>query len=103
MEMERRLELDDIFREVLGSDNVYFEPPENLKLHYDCIVYERSDPSAWKADNNLYFVRSAYSVTAIYRDPDNDLPYRILEIPLCRWDRNFTSDNLHHAVFTIFY
>ncbi len=101
--MERRLELDDIFREVLGSSNVYFEPPENLKLKYDCIVYERDLPATFDADNQLYFKRKAYSVTAIYRDPDCDLPDKLLELPLCVWDRSFTSDNLHHAVFTIYY
>lgn len=101
--MERRLKLHKIFTDILGSSNVYFEPPENLKLKYDCIVYERSTPATFDADNNLYFKRKAYSVTLIYRDPDSDLPDKILELPLCSWDRAFVSDNLHHVVFTIYY
>ena len=41
--MNRRYELQAVLEGILGSGNVYFQPPENLKMRYDCIVYERSE------------------------------------------------------------
>ena len=37
----RRLELDADLRALLGSTNVYFQPPETKKLKYPCFIYER--------------------------------------------------------------
>ena len=41
--MASRLNLQDKLEEVLGSKQVYFQPPESLKLKYPCIVYSRSN------------------------------------------------------------
>jgi len=32
--MGTRLELQNLLENILGSRNVYFQPPENLKLNY---------------------------------------------------------------------
>lgn len=34
--MNRRYELQAVLEGILGSGNVYFQPPENLKMRYDC-------------------------------------------------------------------
>ena len=49
--MNRRYELQAVLEGILGSGNVYFQPPENLKVRYDCIVYERSEIETVHADN----------------------------------------------------
>lgn len=51
--MDRRPELGRIFRDILGSDHVYFQPPETVKMKYPAIKYERSDMEIMHADNNV--------------------------------------------------
>ena len=36
-------ELQEVLQGILGNDGkAYFQPPENLKLKYPCIVFERN-------------------------------------------------------------
>jgi len=101
--MSRRIELQTIFEGILGSENVYFQPPENLKMKYDCIVYERSRIDADHADNAPYHLHDRYQVTAIYKNPDSELPHKIAMLPMCSHERHFTADNLNHDVFNLYY
>lgn len=101
--MDRRLELQGILENILGSRNVYFQPPENIKLHYPCILYERSSFSQHFADNKPYISMGRYSVTLITTNPDSELVKAILDLPYCSYDRYFASDSLSHDVFTLFY
>lgn len=101
--MRRRLELHDILCALLGSRNVYFQPPESVKLKYPCIVYSRRNVDTNFADNKVYKKYKCYELTVITTDPDSDLIDKILELPLCKHDRHFTSDNLNHDTYTIFY
>jgi len=41
--MAPRLELQEVLESLLGSRNVYFQPPLNLKMNYPCIIYKRDD------------------------------------------------------------
>ena len=106
--MSKRLELHDIFISLLGTQGqevsrVYFQPPSTVKMHYPCIVYSRNSMNTKKADNRLYNHTSGYSVMVIAPDPDSEIPGKVLELPLCRFDRHYTSDNLNHDVFTLYY
>ena len=101
---QRRKELDDIFREIVGPDGrVYFQPPESIKLEYPCVLYERTSGDAQYADNGAYTNRWCYSVTVIDRNPDTDIPTKIAHLPLCRSNRFFQVDNLNHYNFTLYY
>ena len=93
-----RLELQAELEALLGSGNVYYQPPENYKLKYPCLVYELQRIASAHADDLAYKRNPQYQITAIYRDPDSDLPDRLLDLRGARLDRIFTSDNLHHAV-----
>lgn len=101
--MGSRIELHELLAKILGSRNVYYQPPSNVKLSYDCIVYNRSNIVPTFADNNQYRLRKRYQLTAIYKNPDSDLPLKIAELPMCVHERYFTNDNLNHDVFTIYY
>lgn len=101
--MDRRLELDALLRGILGSVNVYFQPPEGFKMEYDCIVYKREKIDSRFASNLPYSHAKRYSVTYIYRDPDSTIPMEIAKLPMCVHDRYFSNDNLHHDVFTLYY
>lgn len=101
--MNRRLELHEILCDILGSRNVYFQPPESIKLLYPCIVYSCSDIDVRFANNKPYSNEKAYTITVIDKNPDGPFPDLISLLPMCRFDRHFTSDNLNHYVFTIYY
>lgn len=101
--LTRRLELHTILTDILGSNNCYFQPPESIKLNYPCIVYHRNTGKAHYADNNPYRFQYSYTVTAITKDPDSDLPRKLAGLPLCRYDRHFVADNLNHDVFVLYY
>ena len=95
--------LQALLEELLGSRNVYFQPPESVKLKYPCIVYERSDIRTVRADNLPYLKHKRYTVTYIDEDPDSKIPDKLLELERCGFDRHLTSDNLNHDVFTLYY
>lgn len=106
--MDRRLLLDNELREVLqeslGYVNIYFQPPESVRMKYDCIRYEETSMNPQYADNKAYVTHREYRVLVISRDPDSPLPRIILEhFQYCRPGRKYVADNLYHYPFTIFY
>ena len=101
--MASRLELQEELERILGSRNVYFSPPEAIKMNYPAIVYSLSDIRNGHADNNVYASPRVYLVTLIDKDPDNDTVAKLIRIPTCSFVRFFTSDNLNHWVFTFYF
>lgn len=101
--MAPRLELQAILKTLLGSDNVYFQPPESLKMNYPCIVYKRDNANTEFADNHPYAHMRRYMVTVIDRNPDSDIPLKVAALPLCRFSRFYTADNLNHDVYNLFF
>lgn len=101
--MGQRVDLHKKLCDILGTTNVYFQPPETIKIKYPCIIYERSSNNVKFADDNPYTTRRRYTLTVIDKDPDSELPDKIGMLPLCTSDRMFTSDNLNHYVFNIYY
>ena len=100
---QRRQELHEIFCNILGSRECHFQPPATIELRYPTIIYELSTSDIRYADNSLYKHRWCYSVTAITRDPETDIPEKIAELPLCRANRFYQADNLNHYNFTLYY
>lgn len=103
MKTKTREDLHEILCSILGSRYVYFQPPESMKLKYPCIVYERSYIRMMRADNIIYKASKEYTVTIIDEDPDSEIPDKMLELPYCKFDRHFVSDNLNHDVFRLYY
>lgn len=87
----------------LGTNNVYFQAPENLKMKYPCILYQLDDIWTERADDKLYLSKKRYLVTVIDADPDSLLPDKVLSLPLCRFSRHFRADNLNHFVYNLYY
>ena len=98
--MSRRLKLSEVLHDICS--NVYFQPPESVKLKYPCIIYERRTGDTLFADDNPYRFAMSYNVTVIDKNPDSDLPEKVANLPMCRMDRCFISDNLNHSVFVIY-
>ena len=98
-----RIEIDNLFREILGSTNVYFQPPESVKMQYPCIRYRLNDYTSDFANNQPYNHEKSYMGTIISKNADSDLIEKILKLPKVRFDRFYTADNLYHWVFIIYY
>lgn len=103
MPNKRRLELHEKLCEILGSRNVYFQPPESLKMVYPCIRYQRDKNDVLHADNVKYQKRGIYTITVIDKNPDSDIPDKIEDLLYCSSDRNYTADNLNHFVYKIYF
>lgn len=101
--MNRRLELQRLFENILGSRNVYFQPPEDIKMRYPAIVYSIDDIEHKHANNKPYIRSPNYMATLIDFDPDSEFVEKLDSLPMCSFDRSYTSDNLHHWVYNIFY
>lgn len=101
--MGSRLELQSLLEDLLGSRNVYFQPPPSVFMRYPAIVYSRDDIRSIHADDKSYLQRTAYQVTVIDEDPDSEYVSKVSKLPMCVYDRHYTSDNLNHDVFVLFY
>ena len=98
-----RQTLQQLLEDLLGSENVYFQPPASLRMRYPCIVYSRDRINSTFADNQTYSARTRYQVTYIDQDPDSSIPNQIADLPLCTHSNFFTADNLNHDVFTLYF
>lgn len=99
---QRRILLHRILENVLGSKNVYFQPPTGTKLQYPCIVYKLADANDQHANNKIYRRLYRYTMTYITKNPDDPKRDEIDDLMYCSFDRFFTSDNLNHFVYTIY-
>lgn len=98
-----RKNLHDILCRILGSTNCYFSPPASIELKYPCIVYHFSNVDQQFADDRSYRNTRRWTVTIMDKDPESEIPDRMLELPYCSSDRNFVSEGINHFVFTLFY
>ena len=101
--MGSRLELHTLLENILGSHNVYFQPPASVDMHYPAIVYSRRNMVNNHANDGIYMQNKSYEVTVIDEDPDSEIVNRLSRVPYCQFDRHFISDNLNHDVFTLYY
>lgn len=100
---DRRFQLHEILCGILESRNVYFQPPESVKMKYPAIVYALDNIGNVYADDGVYHLHRRYAVTVITEDPDSDLPDKIAVLPTSHFSRHYKSDNLNHYVFTLYY
>ena len=95
--------MQELLEATLGSESVYFQPPETIRMRYPCIVYERDKNDVIFANNSPYCLTHCYTVTFICEDPDSEIPDKIARLPLCSMERHFSSDNLYHYVFRLYF
>lgn len=101
--MTRRLILQQRLENLLGSRNVYFQPPNNLQMVYPCIRYELDYEDVDRADNLPYRRDKRYLVTVITQDVDSPVPDRVAELPKCRFSRFYTAAYLNHHVYNLYF
>lgn len=99
----RRIQLHHLLCEVLGSNNVYYQAPESVKMKYPAIRYHRDGINNNHADNKIYYQKTRYRVTVIDPDPDSEIVSKVSQLDSCRFEKHYVSDNLNHDVFLIYY
>lgn len=101
--MGQRLQLQTLLETLLGSRNVYFQPPTNTQLKLPAIVYDWDDEWAIHAANLPYASKKRYQVTVMDRNPDSLIPDKIGKLPMSAFNRRFVVDNLHHTVYSLYF
>lgn len=101
--MGSRLELQNLLESILGSRNVYYQPPESIKIKYPAIIYSRNNIDNNFADDIVYMQNHTYQIIVIDANPDSEIVNKISKLPMCRYNRHYTSDNLNHDVFVLNY
>lgn len=98
-----RTDLQTLLEGLLGSSNVYFQPPETLQMSYPCIVYQRYISKSQFADGMPYLYTHQYQVSVIDPDPDSPIPDKVATLPMCHHNRSFAVSNLNHDIFNLYY
>lgn len=100
---QSRLNLQIKLTEILGSQQVYYQPPENVRMRYPAIVYNRDRSWDIWGDNRKYLKYKGYMITLIGHDPDSPIIDAIEELPMCTYNRHYVADGLNHDVFIIYF
>ena len=107
--MASRLELHNEFIDILGTrdepeSRVYFQPPESIKMKYRCIRYSKAVPNIKHANNKVYSNINKYEGVVIDYDPDCEIPNKLLDhFEMCSLGKPYTSNNLNHFPFTLYF
>ena len=102
--MGSRLDLHEELCVILGTREVYFQPPSSVKMKYPCIRYSMKAPNLERANNRIYKNTNRYEVIVIDQDPDSTIADTIQDhFDYATIDRRYTADNLNHTAITIYY
>jgi hypothetical protein len=103
--MDRYLALRNILLDALPTDakNLYFQPPEGIKLEYPCIIYGLSNMKTKYADNSPYSIKKMYKITIIDKNPLSEIVDSVALLSLSDFDRFYVADELNHFVFNLYY
>lgn len=102
--MGSRLDLQKSLEEILGSRQVYFQPPETVHMIYPAIVYNLSNIYSDYADDVSYTKHHRYSIVLMHLDPDNEIKEKLIDLlKCCRFVRVFCKDNIYHYVYDVYY
>lgn len=99
--MGSRLDLQKKLEDILGSRQVYFQQPTNMK--YPAIVYELKTIDNDFANDTVYASRKGYNITLIDANPDSPFVDILNSLPTSKHDRHFKNENLNHYVFTLYF
>lgn len=101
--MAPRLSLQTLLETILGSSEVYFQPPSTVRMSYPAIVYNVDGLDTQWADNLAYRQDVEYQVVFITRDPDDETWRALGRLPKSSLARRDVVDNLYHYYFTLYF
>lgn len=85
------------------TPHVYFQPPENVGILYPCIIYSRDYADTKFADGIPYNHTKRYMVIVVDRNPESDIPDKVAQLPMTRFNRFYITDGLNHDVFNVYF
>lgn len=102
--MNNRVELNTKLKMLIGSSNVYFQPPASVQLSYPCVIYSIGEGDAKHADGMVYSYVNSYDLLFIFKKPNVAIIEKVLaELPMCKMTRAYVADNLNHYAFRVYY
>ena len=100
--MADRIDLQSLLEELLGSKNVYYQPPESVKIQYDAIRYSKKQIAVSHANEGKYSMRDCYELIVIARRPNHSVIKKLPALPYYSYHRHYVPDILFHDVLTIY-
>lgn len=102
--MASRAALQSLLVNILGTNSVYFQPPNGFQLKYPCIVYHLDDIFVQHASNKPYRLTHRYSVTYMdTKNPNAKIIDDLISLKMASFNTRFVTDNIYHTVFTIYF
>lgn len=99
--MTNRLTLQNKLEEILGSRNVYYNPPESQKMNFPCIVYNMTNIQPIHADNKTYLDYTTYKLIHVSKQADSPVIRTILDIPMTRFSTKYVKNGFYHTVIIL--
>ena len=102
--MNRREELSKKLHDIIGNDNVFFQPPASDRIKYPCCIYELGRGATTRANNSIYNYVNSYQLMFIYPKHNEGIIKDVLNsLTLCSFEREYIADGLYHYVFNVYY
>lgn len=103
--MATRLTLQQKLSDIFETSNVYFNPPETLKLNYPCVIYSRENGRSLRADNISYIFKLKYQIMYIGKDvnPEALIKKAMISFKTIEYDRHYFSNGLSYDVFNLYW
>lgn len=95
-----RIVLKKLFND---SENIYYQPPNNLTMQYPAIRFSVSDIESKYANNKRYGGFKSYDIVVIDKESDNPVIEKLLELPYSSFDRHYVSNGLNHDIIKLYY
>lgn len=88
---------------VAACGRSYYQPIQNTKLEYPCIVYEELPETVLYANDKRFETIPQVQITVIDRDPDSEITDKLVErFPESRMVNKTVVDNLYHTIYELY-
>lgn len=88
---------------VAACGRSYYQPTQNTKLEYPCIVYEELPETVLYANDKRFETIPQVQITVIDRDPDSEITEKLVErFPESRMVNKNVVDNLYHTIYELY-
>lgn len=99
-------QIRDILYTINDTENVYYDPPTSIQMIFPCFRFAMNNTDQKFADNTSYIRTKRWAVTYITRDVeelDAIIEGMLNKFKYCTHETTFRADNLHHAVFNLYF
>ena len=83
--------------------NVYFTPPEDIKINYPACIVTREELDIHRANNNVYKVSVGYKLVYVSKSEADDIIIKILNnFNHSDFRTEYKVNGLYHKVFVVY-